>query len=289
MLRKIVVGVDFSAPSELIVSCLSPLTRVGVQEVVLAHVVYVANTPGLEELLQQEARPALEQMAEKARQAGVKVTTTMRLGVPAVVLADMAEEHDVDALVVGSHGRGMLARVLLGSVSSGVLHHARRPVLLVRMSICETETGPTCEAPCSKLFDHILFVTDFSDSSDHAFGELKRLVAQSHSPCTLLHVQDEAVMKHQMARLEEFNSVDRERLQRLRAELEAAGAAHVDTCLELDSPTRKIVEQARIGGHSLIVMGTRGRGALAQVMVGSVAMNVARLAPVPVLFIPANF
>lgn len=289
MLRKILVGVDFSPPSEVILSCLPPLKQVGVQEIVLAHVVYVANTPGLEQMLQQEARPVLEQMAERVRNAGLQVTTTMRLGVPAVALADMAEEHNVDAILVGSHGRSMLARVLLGSVSSGVLHHARRPVLLVRMSICDTGAEPTCEAPCSKLLDHILFVTDFSDSSEHAFGELKRLVAESHSPCTLLHVQDEAVMKHQMARLEEFNEVDQGRLERLRAELEAVGSAHVETRLELGSPTRKIVEQVRANSHSLVVMSTRGRGALAEVMVGSVAMNVARLSPVPVLFIPAIF
>lgn len=286
MFERILVGTDFSAPSEAMLSCLRQLAKVGLREVVLAHVVYVANTPGLEELLAQEARPLLEGMAQRLRDAGLQVTTDMRMGIPAVKLAEMADAHDVTATVVGSHGRSMLGRVLLGSVSSGLLNQTMRPVLIVRVKIGETATGTTCEAVCGGMLDRVLFPTDFSDSCAHAFDTLTEILAKTRGYCTLLHVQDETDMRHLMDRLPEFNATDTQRLEKLKAELVEAGASRVDVEVRLGKPIRVIIEQAE--GHSLIVMSTRGRGALAEVMVGSVAMNVARLAPVPVLFVPCR-
>ncbi len=288
MFERILVGTDFSAPSAAVLSCVPQLMRVGVREVILGHVVYVANTPGLEELLEQQARPLLEGMAQKLRDAGLQVTTDIRMGIPAVVLAEMAQAHEVAAIVVGSHGRSTLARTLLGSVSSGLLHQTMRPVLIVRVSICESTEGTTCEVVCSELFDKVLFPTDFSDGSEHAFHHLTGIVAETHSACTLLHVQDEVRLKHMTAQLGEFNTIDAERLERLKSELISAGASGVDTAVRMGKPIRVVVEEAAQQGHTLVVMGTRGRGALAEVMVGSVAMNIARLAPIPVLFVPSQ-
>lgn len=287
MLDRILVGTDFSAPSAAMLFCVPQLRQAGVREVVLGHVVYVANTPGLEEMLEQEARPSLEEAAQKLCDAGLQVTTDIRVGVPAVVLAEMAEAHDVSAIVVGSHGRSMLGRILLGSVSSEVLHQTTRPVLIIPIRICDGPMGTTCEAACANLFDKVLFPTDFSAGSEHAFHVLTRIVAQTHSACRLLHVQDEAHMRYMMERLPEFNTKDAARLDEMSAALVEAGARTVETQTTLGSPTRVIVQEAARNGVSLILMSTHGRGALAEVMVGSVAMNVARLAPVPVLFVPS--
>lgn len=287
MLDRILVGTDFSAPSAAMLSCVPQLRQAGVREVVLGHVVYVANTPGLEEMLEQEALPSLEEAAQKLCDAGLQVTTDIRVGVPAVVLAEMAEAHDVSAIVVGSHGRSMLGRILLGSVSSEVLHQTTRPVLIIPIRICDGPMGTTCEAACANLFDKVLFPTDFSAGSEHAFHVLTRIVAQTHSACRLLHVQDEARMRYMMERLPEFNTKDAARLDEMTAALVEAGARTVETQTTLGSPTRVIVQEAARNGVSLILMSTHGRGALAEVMVGSVAMNVARLAPVPVLFVPS--
>jgi nucleotide-binding universal stress UspA family protein len=288
MFKKTLVGIDFSRASAAVLSCLPHLQRVGVQQVVLGHIVYVANTPGLEQLLMDEARPLLAGQARALRQSGLQVTTEMRLGVPAVALADLAEEMDADLIVVGSNGRGALSRILLGSVAGGVLHNTRRPVLLVRMQICETEAGVQCSAVCDNLFGRVLFPTDFSDAGALAFHYLENLVESTHSAVTLLHVQDQVRLAHQMNRLDEFNEIDRERLEDLKTRLVALGGARVDLKIPLGLPTKLIVQEAGAGEATLVLMGTRGRGALAEVMVGSVAANVARLSPLPVLFVPTQ-
>ncbi len=53
------------------------------EEVVLTHVIYVTNTPGLDETLAQEARPVLERQKNALETHGLKVTVEMPVGVPA--------------------------------------------------------------------------------------------------------------------------------------------------------------------------------------------------------------
>jgi nucleotide-binding universal stress UspA family protein len=53
------------------------------------------------------------------------------------------------------------------------------------------------------------------------------------------------------------------------------------------SPIQEIVRRAQEGDHSLIIMGSQGRGLIAEVFLGSVSHNVVRQAPIPVLLVPA--
>jgi nucleotide-binding universal stress UspA family protein len=67
----------------------------------------------------------------EARAAGADATFLVWTGDPGTAVLEAAEAEDADAIVMGSHRRDPLRRVLLGSVSDHVLHHARRPVVLV--------------------------------------------------------------------------------------------------------------------------------------------------------------
>lgn len=63
---------------------------------------------------------------------GIEVTEEALMGTPNRVIVDKAAEWGADVIVVGSHGRGFWGRVMLGSVSDTVLHHAPCSVLVVR-------------------------------------------------------------------------------------------------------------------------------------------------------------
>jgi nucleotide-binding universal stress UspA family protein len=67
-----------------------------------------------------------------AEERGIDVRTQMLRGEIADEIVAYADTIDADLIVVGSRGHGALASALLGSVSRGVLHEARRPVLVVR-------------------------------------------------------------------------------------------------------------------------------------------------------------
>ena len=63
---------------------------------------------------------------------GLEVSTELLVGDPADEIVASADSHDADLIVIGSRGHGALASAILGSVSLGVLHETRRPVLVVR-------------------------------------------------------------------------------------------------------------------------------------------------------------
>lgn len=81
---------------------------------------------------QQHARGVVNDAVQEARDAGLEPTCGLQRGVPAEEICHAADEIDADLIVVGAHGWGPMKRLVLGSVSAGVMHHAKCPVLVVR-------------------------------------------------------------------------------------------------------------------------------------------------------------
>ena len=288
MLSKILVATEASETSRGLIECLDGLRRVGSQRAVLAHVVNVREAGGLYLYLRRLTEPVLERQKSSLEKAGFQVETEIPLGVPFVELNRIAAEQSCSVIVVGSLGESLVKEAVLGSTAASVLQNAVVPVLLIRMEIVESDDGRRCRAVCSDMFSHILFPTDFSETAARAFQYLEHVVAETKSAVTLLHVQDQArIDPHLKPRLEEFNEIDRDRLERLRRTLLEKGAPSVEIEIPSGSPTGMILERARRGLYSLIVMGSQGRGYLSEIFLGSVAHNIARRAPLPVLFVPA--
>lgn len=288
MLSNIVVASDGCEASDRMVECVTGLKRVGSQQAALVHVFNVRDVGGLYASLQGYMLPKLEKQAEVLRQAGFQVDVQTPLGFPFYEINKLACQRSASLVVVGSHGASMAAAVLLGSTAQAILQNAVFPVLLVRLEITEENGGRTCRAVCQDMFHHILFPTDFSDNAEHALLYLEHIVRETKSRVTLLHVQDKTkIEKHLKHRLEEFNEIDAERLEGMKLRIEHCGAVSVQTEIPYGSPTQIILERARANSFSLILMGSQGKGIIEEVFLGSVANNVARLAPLPVLFIPA--
>ncbi len=287
MFEKVLIATDLSPASDCLIQCAGELKAMGLKEAVLAHAVYVANTPGLEKMLEAEASPDLERQKGALEEHGVRVTTEMQLGIPAHTLMEMAEKHDASAIVIGSRGRGILSKVVLGSVSFKLLQITSKPVLL--SSIKVIGKGENCQfAVCQRIFENILFTTDFSDTAERAFDYLEKIVAENKSSVTLLHVQDRARTERHLSRqgIEEQTGLDRERLERMEERLQnLGGLAEID--LARGIPIEEILQRTNSGTFSMILMGTQGKGFFREALLGSVANEVARHGGLPVLFIPA--
>jgi len=89
----------------------------------------VMDVEAQESAIEQELR---EQVLEKLQPFAGRVTFRGEYGAPADVIVDVAEAVGADLIVMGTHGRKGLDRVLMGSVSTAVLHRARQAVLVVR-------------------------------------------------------------------------------------------------------------------------------------------------------------
>jgi nucleotide-binding universal stress UspA family protein len=111
-----------------------PLTIVTVWHLPVTGFAYepLVAVPEVEETVRESAVHALDAASAVARAAGIEPDTVLADGVPADEICALAEQRGATLVVVGSHGWGPVRRLLFGSVSSAVLHHAPCPVLVVR-------------------------------------------------------------------------------------------------------------------------------------------------------------
>ncbi|NIC00864.1 universal stress protein [Halobacterium sp. R2-5] len=106
------------------------------------HTIYVVDTnvgvdasvPGTLDTLKEAGENAIKEVIQQAEAAGVGTTEgSVAQGVPHQAILDYADEHDIDLVVMGTHGRTGLNRYLLGSVTEKVVRLSDAPVMTVRM------------------------------------------------------------------------------------------------------------------------------------------------------------
>lgn len=246
---------------------------------VFAHLLFRADADASGARAESVLRLRLEQFAADT------------LGVPAddldVVLAVVrdvsapeaitryADSVDADVLVVGTHGRTGLGRLLLGSVAERCVGLAPCPVLAVPAKTPLAAPGP--EAP-------VLVPVDFSDRSRAAVAVGTSLAARYGAPLELVHVvRDAGPYPDLVPDYVSLSDVDPEEGERARQRLLrlAPGASGVHVLM--GSPTRVLPHLAESIGAGLLVMGTHGRRGAAHALLGSVAEATLRRAPCPVL------
>jgi nucleotide-binding universal stress UspA family protein len=146
--RQILVPTDFSEPSRAALEYAASIAKMLGASIDVFHVWEVPSftPPGtvvlgasagelsLDELVRRSAHEALEAFVEKARDEGIAVRSgRAERGVPAEAIVDAAKVGNYDLIVIGTHGRTGLSRVMLGSVAEHVVRHAHCPVLSVRV------------------------------------------------------------------------------------------------------------------------------------------------------------
>lgn len=91
---------------------------------------FVVTTPAPTEAELRSVNATLQEIASERR--GVTVSTQVEVGEVADTIVDVAQKAGVDLIVVGARGLGAAKRILLGSVSDRVVHHAHCPVTVYR-------------------------------------------------------------------------------------------------------------------------------------------------------------
>src|SRR5260370_42206260 len=95
-------------------------------------------------------------------------------------LGRIVQEHEIDLLVVGTHGRGGVRKLFMGSVADEILRHAACPVLSIGPNV-------SCKPNGEIQFHHILFPTDFSEESLAALTYAISLAEDDQAQLSLLH------------------------------------------------------------------------------------------------------
>lgn len=140
-IKKILFATDFSHSSDAALSFASTLAAESDALLYISHVgnstpAYIAGyygfdpTPGLQEKISKENREQLESIKPTVER--VRFEHRYLTGYPEEEIINLAEAEDVDLIVIGSHGRTGLSRLLLGSIAEAVIRRAACPVLTVK-------------------------------------------------------------------------------------------------------------------------------------------------------------
>jgi nucleotide-binding universal stress UspA family protein len=231
-----------------------------------------------------ETRRDLERDLRRAlsarRASDVKVEIVMRKGKVVQEILAQAKTNRSDLIVIGSHGRGGVQRLVLGSVAEKVLRLATCPVLTVRSGV---KLARRSRSP----FETILCPTDFSAAANSAVAHATRLAQESAAALILMTAVEwpfgDAVMSGPVADLRKSIEADAsERLTRLLPR-PAPNRPRVQAIVAAGKASAAIIKVARARSVDLIVMGVSGRGALDMAVLGSTTHHVIREGAWPVL------
>ncbi len=281
-LRNILWATDFSSSSEAALSYATSIACRYNSQVYLAHVIrpesYQLVSPEVSGVaLEQTRRYAEQQMADllvSGRLRGIPHQVLLGQGEFWGVLSGMLAKHNVDLVVVGTHGRTGARKLLLGSVAEEIFRLAPCPVLTV---------GPRSprDVPTETELGHILYATDFTPSSERAAAYAFSLAQEHNARLTLLHVVKEtAEMSPRSTAL--LQSLFGKRLRDM-VPPEADLWCEPEFLVEFASPADGILKLATDRQVDLIVIGVRRTANFPGHLPPATAYQVVCQAPCPVL------
>ena len=223
-------------------------------------------------VLEPELVTHLESLqADVVRGFRISVQSEVLRGRPATTIIDDARSFGADVIIVGSRGHGPIASLLLGSVSAEVVDHGPAPVFVARRSTLRRVVLGTDDSPAALAAEEILIRWPI-------FASLPIDVVSVAHP---MHPWAVGVAPgFQRAALEAYASDLSEAMEESAAfaaaaatRLRQAGRV-VRSVARSGNPAAEIIAVAQQAEADLIVVGSRGRSALAEILLGSVARNV---------------
>jgi nucleotide-binding universal stress UspA family protein len=286
-LKNILFATDFSPCSNAALPyALSVARRYGAT----LHAAYVKPTEPEILLASPESWPAVAEEEDKRIQAHLDRLEKQFQGFPHVVLTprgevadallQIVEEHEIDMLVLGTHGRSGVRKLFIGSVAEELFRRAACPVLSVGPNV-------SCKPNGGIPFQHIVFATDFSENSLAALPYAVSLAEEDQAQLTLLHVVEQLA-----AGITDLEGVKASLMRRLRELVppEAEPWCHTECLLEFSQqfapPAGRILEIAGDRAANLIVLGVHpvhGKLGLVTTHLASTTAQLLTQAACPVL------
>ncbi|HYL84013.1 MAG TPA: universal stress protein [Candidatus Angelobacter sp.] len=281
-LTKILVTTDFSPESDRALDYALTLARRYDARIYLAHVLapdpFLYAEPSLAEATYEKVRQAAEQgMADilvSGKLRGIPHEVLLEEGNVWPVLAKLIEKHEIDLVITGTHGRGKMQKMLIGSVAEEIFRQAGCAVMTV---------GPRVKGETASEVDlkNILFATDFGAGADKAAAYAFSLAQEHGARLTMLHVIQEATAftEESVRRQREYTVAHLEKLVPPGAE----NWCKPEFKATFGEAAEEILTLARETNADLIVMGAKPRKSLAGHVPVTIAYNVVVKARCPVL------
>ena len=266
-MEKLMVATDGSDYSESAIReainlakvCSSSLIAVSV---VKTNIEFDSVLPQFVEKKEEEAIKHLKSVKAQAKKEGVDCTTVVTLSEePYQDIVDHASKNNVDMIIMGTHGKTGMKRLMMGSVTAKVIGHAPCNILVLPLN---------AKVECK----NVLIATDGSKYSEAAASEALGIAKRCGSSLIVISV---ASSEAEIASAKDnVNKVSEA------AEKEGVKTASVVT---IGKPYEAIIETAKQKKADFIVLGSHGRTGLARLLMGSVTERVIGHAEAAVLVV----
>ena len=244
-------------------------------------------TPELKEQYEEEAHGRnvyLEKLSNTLHSEGYKTSYKVKPGFLADVTAEYVEEHDIDLVVLSTHGKSGEKNWQRGGVTRKIVQKIWKPILMVQAVTNETHTLPSLK--------HILVALDGSIFSERTLPYARALAKTFRSDIYLLSVPAVPNAAEYRAPAEYLESLRKKKDANMRKFLHAVARSlrreglRVLTIVTGSIPSKTIVDVSKAKNIDLIMLTSRGRSGLKLLFMGSVTDQVVEGADCMVFIMP---
>ncbi|AEA46461.1 universal stress protein [Archaeoglobus veneficus] len=292
MFEKILFPTDFSEVSlHALENCIPKLFEMGAKELIVIHVVdIVPEEFEVLHALEMRAKERLDEIVEKLKAKGVKVTGLVCFGsispviaveakCPSIEIVDRAACEMVDLVVIPSKGKHIKRKMQIGSTARNVIRKSSVPVLVLKYDWNEEKKSIECLGDCATIFERPLIALDLSPCSELVVSVVRRF-SEKIKRAMLYHVVDYGSVEEMEANMKNAKNALELYAKKLNIECE--------TEVDAGIASKEILAKLLSFEASMLVVGKTGRGWLKEILLGGTADAVIKESSVPTLVVPCR-
>ena len=273
-MKKILVPIDFSEHSEYALETAAAIAKKQGSELFVLHMlelsnaIYTASSSTLSEeavFYLKLAEKKMETFLDRRFLDGVDVTPVVKHFKVFKEINELIDEHDINLVVMGSHGSSGVKEVIVGSNAEKVVRYSEVPVLIVKHN------------PILVEFDTAIFASDFSEQAIESYLRAKNTFEKLDSNMHLLYVN---TPDNGFKSSTEIDRLIAKFLKQAEGDLESYSKVHVVADYSVE---KGILNFANNIGADLVAVSTHGRRGLAHFFEGSISEDIANHSTLPVM------
>ncbi len=289
--KKILVGIDFSEISDVVFESALYTAKLYGGEIHLIHVIEpispIFQEEGFEPLIQteefqvvievesvlkEEASEKLEKYVLKGKSEGVKISKHVEIGNIAETILEISDSNDFDLIVIGSHKKGLIEKLLLGSVAEKIVNKSKISTFVVKGN------------PLN-LLNKILCGYDFLPNSIEALEVAKELSKLTRSEIIIVHADSDEWFAHLRHIYEKVYEKKINLLEKIKEEISNNISVPVKVEIKKGKPEEVLLDAVNRYSPDIVVVGKRKGKDIKRFFLGTTAMRMVENSPVHVLIV----
>jgi nucleotide-binding universal stress UspA family protein len=282
MIETILVPTDFTIEGEELLSCIGEFKNTGLKKVVLLHVVDIYQAQGLAPMFEENAKNRIRDYKQLLDEMGVNATTLVIQGDVKKTIVQVANEENVDCIVMGATTSGVVKGRLIGRTTEYISRMSGKIVLIEKYDTFRESEKESYIKACSAKFSKVMLPVDLPGISGRLLEEMTNLK----------DMIDELVFVHVVENAKDSKDLDNQKKESLDI-LRDTGKRFTDelrvNCIVSEGEAAESIDRlAEEMDVTLIAITTHGIGSFKDILLGSTAQSLLRRTRKPVLLIPAG-